>query len=248
MKISNIVSALMLLVSSTFASIVDTTTRSISYCNEGGIYLNNSLAISMCWGDNEVYADWMMTRQGFVRVYDYPSSPDAFFYKGGLVFGNDVEFVRLLFRDHRLIEIYAPLQNNSENISYREITTTYCEFESYFKDKENGYSLIKETNIDSIFEPSNLICAGSCGSMEHLGKYISVELFYFISGKAKRKAFFRDSLSVASISIEVPTWDLIRYDGVDKFSLKWPHLVVCFSEPKGTLSRLNEKNKRRRLD
>lgn len=223
-----------------------TNSRSISYCNEGGVYLNNALEIAMCWGDNENYTDWMMERQGFIRVYQYPSSPDAHFYQGGTVFGSDVEFVRALFRGHKLVELYSVLKNISPNVSYYGISQTYDEFRDYFTDPSNDYKLIKETPFDSIFQEPYRGCTGDCGDIEYNNNMISIEIYNFIIGRAHEKAMFMDSNAVAGISIEVPSWDLLKETGIERFTMKYPYMTMCFSEPKGTMARLSEKHKRRK--
>lgn len=226
--------------------ITSANSRNMTDCSKGGIYLNNSVELAMCWGDNEVVADFEMMRQGFVRVYTYPNTPDAYFYQGGLVFGSDVEFVRLLFREGELVEIYSAFKNIGSTVSYHSLSQTYEEFRDYFTDIPNGYKTIKDIPSNKVFQGQFSGCDGDCGSTVYDGKIVDVEVSLFMQGKAKQYAVFNDQLSVAQISVEVPQWDLVGNRGVDRFVMNSPYFTICFSEPNGTNARFAEKTKRRK--
>lgn len=218
--------------------------RDLGYCSQGGVYLNNSVELAMCWGDNEKYTDWMMERQGFIRVYNYPNSPDAHFYQGGLVFGSNVQVVRALFRNHGLVELYTIFQNITDDPSFKSLQQTYEEFRDYFTDNSNGYKLIKEVPFNNVFQAPYNRCSGDCGNVEYKDRLVSIEIYLFIVGRAREGAMFYDSKSVAGISIEVPQWTMVGIRGIDKFRMKIPYFTLCFSEPKGTLARISEKKKK----
>lgn len=219
--------------------------RPISECSMGGIYLNNSIELAMCWGDDLQTSAWNMERQGFVRTYDFPNTPDAQFYQGGVVFGSDIALTRLLFNGDSLVEIYVIFQNIGSVVSYRTLSQTYDEFKDYFMYDMNGYEVLRDIPSYRVFPGQFSDCTGECGMVEYAGEYIDIEVKMFIEGKAKQEAIFIDSLAMAGIRIEVPHWTLQHTSGARLFTMEIPYFTLCFSEPRGSIARTMDKIKRR---
>jgi hypothetical protein len=236
---------LLLLIANLFSVTPDIDSRNISDCQSGGVYLNNAIELAMCWGDSKFITEWNMSRQGFVRTYDYPNTPDAQFFVGGIVFGSDVHVVRLLFKGDSLVEIYTIFQNIGTSISYSSMSQTYEEFRDYFTDSANGYTTLEDTPDDKVFSGQYSSCTGDCGMVMYGDRLYETEVNLFMVGKAKQVAIFLDNYSMAGIRIEVPHWTVQYTSGARQFSLTVPYFTLCFSEPRGSIARRMAKSKRR---
>lgn len=237
---------LLLLIASLFTSEFDSDSRNISDCQSGGIYLNNAVELAMCWGDSKFITEWNMGRQGFVRTYDYPNTPDAQFFVGGMVFGSDVHVVRLLFNGDSLVEVYTVFQHIGSSLSYSAMSQTYEEFRDYFTYDENGYLTLEDTPDDKVFSGQYSSCTGDCGLVMHGDNMVETEVKLFMVGKAKQQAIFMDNYSMAGIRIEVPHWTVAYTSGAKQFSMNVPYFTLCFSEPRGSMARRMNKTHRRK--
>lgn len=220
--------------------------RSILSCTNGGFYLNNTINIALCWGDDKVTVNYWMRQMGYIHTNQYPQSEDGLNFKGGKVLGYPINFIFNNFKEDSLVDINIGYYFSDDDLNYNNMNRLYNRLRTYFINNE--YVVEKEIPSNRIFDREFSSCDGDCGMIPFKGILLDMELVAFLTGHAEQFVNFADSSANVELNIGVMKWTYVnaKIDSTYTIQTTYPVVGLNLSAPSFFKKHREDLNTRKR--